>query len=102
MTGKGIFGKDGRKLSRAAIAFEKLLPLHLTPEEAERIHLDIFFLSDPETQRGMLAKMKVCPCCKRSMLIGHNGAPADDRETTPYRRQAQIDFDQAAEGKDDR
>jgi hypothetical protein len=85
----------GEKPSRVAKAFDDLLPLTLTHAELEQLRLDVFFeqfrRSDPDEQRELLRKMNACPICKRSMLMGHNGPPADGRET-PYRRQAQFDF----------
>jgi hypothetical protein len=41
----------GEKLSKAAIAFEKSLPIELTRKQAEEIRLRILMLADPE-ERG--------------------------------------------------
>jgi hypothetical protein len=72
---------NGRKVTKAAIQIDKLLPL-LTRDELKRLRdwmtrqtlLDPD--TDPEFRRELLTTMDVCPCCERWM--GHNKPPADD------------------------
>jgi hypothetical protein len=88
----GIFDDlvaSGEKLSKAAMAFEKLLPVELTRQQLEEIRLQILLLADPDERREMLRDYDTCPCCNR--WLGHNRPPADD--SNPPRRQTSFDFE---------
>jgi len=84
----------GEKPTKAAMAFDKLLPL-LTREDLKKLCDEIAWVelrnpdTEPEVRRELLSRWDACPCCGR--WLGHNNLPADN-DDPPYRRQPSFDF----------